>query len=225
MPFLTSHEWFKHELDEHRRQWNCNLCNAKCSSASDMGFHLVSVHPGSTNARQREAMVKTLEKPLSNFVEGSCLLCDDWSPLGRLENNSNKFRSHLAKHFQVLACEAIPLTIEGLEIKDTIDEGDATLSEHDDDSETSVGASSQSLLFTGKFTGNGMLECVLPARDSGNIFRYTVLSEQDLASHLRDCHAEVATSEWVSIYVCQKCHQIPHGAQCDCSGSMGSIDV
>ncbi|KAK2008317.1 hypothetical protein LZ32DRAFT_459989 [Colletotrichum eremochloae] len=116
-PFQTSHEWFQHEIDKHRRQWKCLFCHAKCNSASALEAHFKSQHPSAVSATQRKVMLKACEKPLNHFYADSCLLCDNWSPSSETESNSNKFRSHLAKHYQDLACEAIPLAIEGLEIK------------------------------------------------------------------------------------------------------------
>ncbi|KAK1596935.1 uncharacterized protein LY79DRAFT_600893 [Colletotrichum navitas] len=136
-PFQTSHEWFQHEIDKHRRQWKCVLCHARCNSASALESHFDSQHPSVVSATQRKVMLKACEKPLNHFDTESCLLCDNWRPSSETGGNSNNFRSHLAKHYQDLACEALPLAIEGLEIKaaDVIDD-DSTPSDDDEHSTT-----------------------------------------------------------------------------------------
>ncbi|KAK6224814.1 ankyrin repeat protein [Colletotrichum tabaci] len=132
-PFQTSHEWFKHELDKHRRQWKCALCHAKCVSASALEAHFDSRHPGVVSAAQRRVMLKACEKPVTHFDKNACPLCDSWNPSSIINGNSDKFRSHLAKHFQELACEAIPLAIEGLVVQDDSDtDHDTTTSDGDD---------------------------------------------------------------------------------------------
>ncbi|KAK2030310.1 hypothetical protein LX32DRAFT_717282 [Colletotrichum zoysiae] len=136
-PFQTSHEWFQHEIDNHRRQWRCVLCRAKYKSASALESHFTSQHPSVVSATQRKVMLKACEFPLNHFDTDSCLLCDDWRPPSDTEGNSNKFRSHLAKHYQDLACEAIPLAIEGLEIKAAGPANDVS-APNDDESSTKI---------------------------------------------------------------------------------------
>ncbi|EFQ26818.1 uncharacterized protein GLRG_02638 [Colletotrichum graminicola M1.001] len=135
-PFQTSHEWFQHEIDKHRRQWKCVLCHARCNSASALESHFDSRHPSVASATQRKVMLKACEKPLNHFDTDSCPLCDNWLPSSETGGNSNKFRSHLAKHYQDLACEAIPLAIEGLEIKAADDTDDDSAPSDDDDHST-----------------------------------------------------------------------------------------
>ncbi|KAK2003846.1 hypothetical protein LX36DRAFT_565467 [Colletotrichum falcatum] len=164
-PFQTSHEWFEHEIDKHRRQWKCVLCHAKCSSASALESHFDSRHPSVVSATQRKVMLKACEKPLNRFDTESCLLCDNWRPSSETEGNSNKFRSHLAKHYQDLACEAIPLAIEGLEIKaaddddddddeandDSAPSDDDSAPGHDERSKTGVDANAAHTVVIGKY--------------------------------------------------------------------------
>ncbi|GKT62224.1 ankyrin repeat protein [Colletotrichum tofieldiae] len=102
------------------------------------------------SAAQRKVMLKACEKAVTHFDKDSCLLCDKWSPLTETDGNSNSFRSHLAKHFQELACEAIPLAIEGLEIRDVNSDDDPAISDDDEQSTPSEDTSGARPVIIGK---------------------------------------------------------------------------
>ncbi|KAF7555003.1 hypothetical protein G7Z17_g2495 [Cylindrodendrum hubeiense] len=132
-PFPTSHEWFEHEMDNHRRQWQCNQCHAKCDSPSALDDHFISHHSGTISAAQRPVLLKVCEKALTTFDKTVCPLCDDWNPLLTDKNNSDRFRSHLGNHLQELAREALPLAIDGLEIRNPESNIDCVTDEEDED--------------------------------------------------------------------------------------------
>lgn len=67
-------------------------------------------------------MVKACETAVTTFDETSCPFCNDWRPPESEDNHSSKLRSHLEKHLQELAREALPLAIDGLEIRDDNDD-------------------------------------------------------------------------------------------------------
>ncbi|KAH0423237.1 hypothetical protein CcaCcLH18_12322 [Colletotrichum camelliae] len=75
-------------------------------------------HPQTVSAGQIKVMVEACERAITHFDDTACPLCNDWKPASTTDNNSSKFRSHLAKHLQELAREALPLAIDGLEIRD-----------------------------------------------------------------------------------------------------------
>ncbi|KDN72354.1 hypothetical protein CSUB01_00037 [Colletotrichum sublineola] len=106
--------------------------------------------------QNRKVMLKACEKPLNHFDTDSCLLCDDWSPSSETDGNSNKFRSHLAKHYQDLACEAIPLAIEGLEINaaDNSDDNSAP-SDGDEHSTMSEDRNRAHTVLVGRYIAEG----------------------------------------------------------------------
>ena len=122
-PFSTSHEWFRHELDNDRRKWQCHLCNQTCHSAVALETHFASKHRGSFSSQQVPIFLKACEKSMKDFNESPCPFCNDWpssSPTTGT-HSSTRFRSHVGKHLQELAREALPIAIEGLEIKDDQD--------------------------------------------------------------------------------------------------------
>ncbi|KAJ4197281.1 hypothetical protein NW759_016331 [Fusarium solani] len=67
-------------------------------------------------------LLNMCDRPIQYFGHGSCPLCDTWNPEPNTGHNSQDFCKHLARHLRQLALSAIPLTIEGLEIKDDCQE-------------------------------------------------------------------------------------------------------
>lgn len=64
-------------------------------------------------------MIQVGEQAVTRFDEGACLLCNDWKPHRADAHNKDRFQSHIEKHLQELARDAIPLAIEGLVVRDT----------------------------------------------------------------------------------------------------------
>lgn len=222
-PFPTSHEWFKHELDNHRRQWKCHLCQARFDSTSALETHFVSRHPGAMSAGQRKVMLRACEKALTDFDETSCLLCDDWNPPTRAESNSNRFRSHMAKHLQELACEAIPLALEGLEIGDAENEADSvsSLSSH-----SSVGIDQfiglEQIYVARPTMPGGGWRCVTPSGQANRLCQSKFSDIQSLYGHFEDIHVKPGTSIddylfTANLYVCQTCNR--RDTECACGVS------
>ncbi|KAH7198805.1 uncharacterized protein B0J16DRAFT_360480 [Fusarium flagelliforme] len=119
--FPTRAAWFQHECTVHRLQWNCNWCSQSDTtfhSAKDLKKHLDNTHSGMVTEAQMPMILETCERPIKSFGSDSCPLCADWEPPSTKENVKS-FSRHLARHLQQLALEALPLAIDGLEIKDT----------------------------------------------------------------------------------------------------------
>lgn len=139
--FTTRTEWFKHEMDTHRRRWRCMQCssgasNAEFHRAAELRDHFAKVHPGRATAAQIAVLVDACELPIKTFDRSACPFCSDWEPRSA-ENNTKEFSRHLARHLQQLAVDALPRVVEGLVIRDpaSSDGGaDSDLSEINDSS-------------------------------------------------------------------------------------------
>lgn len=118
--FLTRAEWSQHEFTVHRLNWACNWCQgppATFSRAEELKQHFAKSHPGEVTKAQMPLILEACERPMSSFGPSSCPFCTDWEAL--LPHNTAKaFGRHLARHLQQLALESIPLSIEGLEVRD-----------------------------------------------------------------------------------------------------------
>ena len=78
--FQSRHEWFQHELDNHRKEWHCYLCSNEIvySSAAQLQSHLRLEH--SDHRRQEtSAIVALCEKPLESIPLSACPFCT-WYP-------------------------------------------------------------------------------------------------------------------------------------------------
>ncbi|KAM0479355.1 hypothetical protein ACHAP7_005666 [Fusarium lateritium] len=119
--FLTRHEWIKHEIDIHRRQWKCIRCDEfkkQHVRESDMVTHLRQSHSDNITEEQASIILTVCQEPQTTFDSSECPLCSEWNPTSTDVGNAKDFFRHLAQHQQQLALEALPLYIEGLEIED-----------------------------------------------------------------------------------------------------------
>lgn len=126
-PFSTRNEWFQHELDSHRRRWECILCDnsrPKFSHKDKITAHFKEQHNGVVTENQVDLIIGACETPMTKFDASACPLCSEWVPPSEEAINTREFRRHLARHLQQISLEALPLYIDGLEIHDTSDEGD-----------------------------------------------------------------------------------------------------
>ncbi|KAF2800852.1 hypothetical protein K505DRAFT_227691, partial [Melanomma pulvis-pyrius CBS 109.77] len=116
--FTSRHEWFDHEMRTHRQEWLCRECKGKVfTTNAALITHLADAHH-IQNASQLPYITTGCRRPIENFVQGSCPLCDNWTPPAHVGENTNDFRRHLGNHLQQLALSALPQFIEGLEFLD-----------------------------------------------------------------------------------------------------------
>lgn len=118
--FNTRREWFRHEMELHRREWHCPKCDAITNCQAELRAHLESSHAREMGKTRIEPMLNLTDRPIQHFGHDSCLLCDNWNPdPNETGSNALNFCKHVARHYQQLALSAIPVHIEGLEIKES----------------------------------------------------------------------------------------------------------
>uniref|UniRef100_L2G3K3 Ankyrin repeat protein n=1 Tax=Colletotrichum fructicola (strain Nara gc5) TaxID=1213859 RepID=L2G3K3_COLFN len=212
-PFQTSHEWFKHELNYHRRQWKCNQCSTKCHSTLALKNHFTSQHSKTVSAGQIEIMLKACEKAITHFDNTSCPLCNDWKAVSTPVNNSSKFRSHLAKHLQELAREALPLAIDGLEIREEMSDNES-VSTDDSDSTYDTPADLAYMVPYGKFIKNERRwRCLMEGRSGLCQTKFSRLME--FRGHAGVAHPELKLARVVWRTVCPACASITTATKCN----------
>lgn len=138
--FSTRSEWFQHEFALHRQQWVCNRCDRSHStftSAVGLQSHFSKVHPGAMTEAQIPLILEACAQPIEDFNSASCPLCNDWERPAT-HSSGRSFGRHLARHLQQLALEALPLSIEGLEICND-DEGQEEELSRSEESEDDLG--------------------------------------------------------------------------------------
>ncbi|KAI1122046.1 hypothetical protein F5Y10DRAFT_83158 [Nemania abortiva] len=117
--YATRHEWFDHEMENHRKIWRCIQCPGKLhTSQAQMKEHIVTKHPGDFTLGQLPFLLETCGEHPDRFGENSCSLCDSWGGEPEGDYRAVSFRRHLGLHLQELALSSLPPYIEGLEICD-----------------------------------------------------------------------------------------------------------
>ncbi|KAH8424891.1 uncharacterized protein LDX57_002636 [Aspergillus melleus] len=109
-PFTKRHEWFDHELNQHRKRWHCIICSEfTYTSRNELTTHIQRQHGVVVTAVQIPLIADAGGRTQTYFGEGQCPLCNDWKPiLSRHNNNAPAFRRHLGKHLEQLALFALP---------------------------------------------------------------------------------------------------------------------
>ena len=95
----SRHEWFDHEAQVHRMQWNCQDCRE--SFTSKMGFleHRKRHHPDASVNQQLPVLLEMCSQPADDKMLGKCTLCF---------NENQPLLKHMAHHMVSLALFALP---------------------------------------------------------------------------------------------------------------------
>lgn len=206
-PFTTSHEFFKHELDCHRRQWKCYICNSRCNSASLFDQHLIADHLGITTFAQRQVMQKACQEPLADFGGIDCVFCEKW-PQQRDTVDSEGFRVHLTKHLQKLALLALPLAVNDSNESQDMDIEDPAMRK-DTKGGFSIGAQdgSYELMLLGiHIAKEKRWICLWQDQNKATVCRYTPLHHKDLLGHFARYHRmSIDSNEVIESLDCPRC--------------------
>ncbi|KAI5808622.1 hypothetical protein DFH27DRAFT_233036 [Peziza echinospora] len=100
--FSTRHEWFEHEVQQHRREWFCAKCNEAFPSKTDFTSHLQESHAEvRSDAEYVSMLASRCERGFAAHALQPCALCGE-------ELSSIKLRQHLGQHLQQLAIWTLP---------------------------------------------------------------------------------------------------------------------
>ncbi|KAI0442311.1 hypothetical protein F4803DRAFT_519612 [Xylaria telfairii] len=127
-PFESRHEWFQHELENHRRQMTCIFCNSLTTVYSDkidMVNHLRDSHAGDVTDAQLPWLLQACDRPVLCSKTFDCLFCDQWNQNAE-DMEIAEFGRHIARHLRALSLASLPLAIDGLEIVSHDPEGKQT---------------------------------------------------------------------------------------------------
>ncbi|KAI9769209.1 MAG: hypothetical protein M1840_004338 [Geoglossum simile] len=95
--FDTREEWYKHEVQQHRVEWFCNIEGHQFTEISDFLEHMELAHDTTFNASHR-SLLSMFRRP-SRSLTGTCNLC--------LRPSSN-LKSHISRHLEQIALFALP---------------------------------------------------------------------------------------------------------------------
>ncbi|EHK17604.1 uncharacterized protein TRIVIDRAFT_116979, partial [Trichoderma virens Gv29-8] len=126
LAFQDRDSWFQHELDCHRSQYACSLCNCELfPERADLRSHILNFH-GQFPEHQLQIMEDAGRKCPTSFTAQSCPFCDDWSPAHQEKGKStsqdigpqkisvrgSRFKRHVGAHLEQLAIFAVPRATE-----------------------------------------------------------------------------------------------------------------
>lgn len=102
----TRSEWFKHELDVHRRSWTCGApeCNfLSFEKKRDFRSHLNTCHAdfSQLNDDQKKQIITSCEGPLPVNTKQTCPICFK-------DYRTRHLEKHLGRHMEQLALWVLP---------------------------------------------------------------------------------------------------------------------
>ncbi|KAI9888340.1 MAG: hypothetical protein M1814_000571 [Vezdaea aestivalis] len=120
--FESRHQWFAHELENHRKEWECDYCLERFPSSKEFGGHMNQTHTEKFVSNQLDALTERAERLPSRIAAADCPLCDYDTILGDKLRPSNpeivrpsqrlikpeQFRSHLGRHLEQIALFVLP---------------------------------------------------------------------------------------------------------------------
>jgi hypothetical protein len=117
--FEHREDWFKHELEIHRRIWICPSCtesNRSYDSATSLRQHLQKAHPAfSEDPFDQNSILDMCSRPIAHMpADSACPLCDDYERGNETQPASTPviamrdIKKHLADHQEQLALFAVP---------------------------------------------------------------------------------------------------------------------
>ncbi|KAK4953905.1 hypothetical protein LTR10_008509 [Elasticomyces elasticus] len=114
--------WIHHEMEQHRRQWVCEVCHDfQSASRHDFIEHIEHAHGDEFTSAQVKMLAKTCSRPADYYKASDCPLCcwhdtiRSTTPQG--QNNEvisvtvHQFMEHLAMHLEQIALLAATSTI------------------------------------------------------------------------------------------------------------------
>ena len=170
--FESRNQWFEHELEEHRRQWVCSVCEKRLESAQLFGNHMRTQHSGSFLESQLPALAARSARPLERIPASACPLCDYEAIVKRkldldtgpepVTVKIQTFRNHLGRHLEQLALFVLPTQevteqADNTARSDAANEGEIMLSGQAADSDDSEGTESEPKARQGSSESNSHL--------------------------------------------------------------------
>lgn len=163
--FGDRNSWFEHEVQCHRTQYTCILCDSgPFTLQSAVESHISDTH-GPFRPKQLQQLLDAGRQTQTRFQARDCPFCDDWAenlrqvadPKGKrpvqggADNDvlvsATRFKRHVAVHQEQLAIFAIPRATEesGTPGSGSVGSLSAVKSLHSEESEEGVGSAPQSL--------------------------------------------------------------------------------
>ncbi|KAK0631462.1 hypothetical protein B0T14DRAFT_559255 [Immersiella caudata] len=132
--FARRHEWIAHELEYHRKVYQCPCgCEERRPSHAACKAHVRTVHPNSIPDSQLDAMVSLSVRPI-RFEDGiACPFCEESL------SSKKQYQRHVGRHQEQVALFALP-SLAQAEADRNEQRSDESEEDSDDEDSSGVGA-------------------------------------------------------------------------------------
>jgi hypothetical protein len=111
--------WFEHEMQYHRAEWHCHICERVDFRSLEKFQKHLRLHGENLSEDQLSALSEVSKSPVDSLPALDCPFCHDWEAKLRQANpyitqdkvvivTASEFRQHVGSHMQQLALFAIP---------------------------------------------------------------------------------------------------------------------
>lgn len=118
--FGDINEWFRHEMENHRVRYACQLCSNKVYERKEHYFsHVQKQHPSLLEHGEKHLILDIARQPLEEIPAQDCPCCLDWvdrirderllPPGAPVRVIPTIFKRHVASHLEQLALFAVPI--------------------------------------------------------------------------------------------------------------------
>lgn len=119
--FANRRTWADHEMQVHRRAWECRFClRQHFDSLGNLRSHVMLNHKNIAKSGQLEPFLEICSRPLETLAASTCDFCNWSEKLMRLKENreinpqeeihvtAHQFMKHVAGHLEQIALFALP---------------------------------------------------------------------------------------------------------------------
>ncbi|KAK3339682.1 hypothetical protein B0T25DRAFT_560394 [Lasiosphaeria hispida] len=99
--YASRHDWVYHEMQVHRRQWDCTDCQETFYARGDMASHVALAHAGHPQPAPSRASLDLYERPLDDTFRSACPLCP-------VSDGIRSLLQHLGRHMEELSLFVLP---------------------------------------------------------------------------------------------------------------------
>ncbi|ETS80775.1 hypothetical protein PFICI_08304 [Pestalotiopsis fici W106-1] len=129
--FSDRKTWFDHELQHHRCQWTCIICQEGPFHAASILRDHATTHHAELEPELVEGLIAASQRPLQVIAASECPFCDEWEELlqsdarnkstntsGSVVVELKEFQNHIASHLQNVALLSLAKTSDDYATKD-----------------------------------------------------------------------------------------------------------
>ena len=119
--FKDRKEWFRHEMEFHRRDWRCIICSVLFPARATLEAHISDTHSDIVSTGHIGHLLDNSSMPVQSILASVCPFCSPNTTLStklvqskdatQIRLEPNRFQRHLGSHLEQFALSVLPSNI------------------------------------------------------------------------------------------------------------------